>query len=156
MEPKKAAAVVAASLVVAIGAVELAVGDRSVATVLIRTDATGEYAYKERIITAADPVRSDGKSVTGATLAGETLIQIVTSVPCAGGNEAKCLAGGETTKVSPCVRAVGLDCFRQSPLDKAPRFFGLNNTFLATEATGTQCSPTPCAVIAGDDPKVAK
>lgn len=157
MDPKKiVAALVTAALAVSVGAVEAVVGDNSVVTVLVRTDSDGTYAYKERVVTELDPARSGGKRVSGAALPGETLVEIIAKSPCAGGNEARCLAGDERAKVSPCVRATGLDCFRKSPADKAPRFFGRDNVFPAAEASGAQCEPTPCAVLAGDAPKVAK
>lgn len=147
MNPKNVSTLAALGAVIAlgIGGVELAVGEKAVATVLIRT-ADGRYEYRERIVTQKGEVPSD----SDAAKPGEAVVEVVTATKCAGGNELKCLANADTAQVSPCVRARGPDCFRQAPGQSKPRFFGLKNTFLATEATGTQCEPTTCMILLGD------
>lgn len=148
MEPRTAVGVVAAVLAITVAGVELAVGEKGVAVVLVRTDRDGTYLYKERIVTSVVSERG-GATLEGSVLAGESLVEVASLAPCAGGNEIRCLAGDERPKVSPCVRATGADCFRTAP-GRPRRFFGLGNTFPLVEASGTQCAATTCTVIAGD------
>jgi hypothetical protein len=151
MNPKIIGAAAIGAVVLTVAGVSLAIGEKGVAVVLIRTDATRAYAYKERIVTSATAEKG-GDFLQGAVMAGETLVEVTSLAPCIGGNEARCLAGDERPVVAPCVRAIGADCFRTSP-GRPRRFFGLNNTFLASESTGTQCQAVACVVIAGDAPR---
>lgn len=137
-----------AALAVAVGvdlikpdAVVAPVGDKLLVTALIK-DAKGAYGYHER-------VALQGSTDIVALLPGEQLVEIVKSLPCDGGQSARCAAGDDRVALSPCVRAAGADCFRTSP-GKARRFFGLQNVFLASEASGTQCEPVPCKLFYGD------
>lgn len=146
---KKALAAVAVAVAtgaLAIGAVEASISDQEVWTVLIK-DTKGDYIYKERVATKV------GGNAEGVLFQGEQLVEVVKREACAGGKEAQCVSGAEKPAISPCVRATGPDCFRKSPADKNPRFFGLKNVFFASEATGAQCEPAPCTIVFGDSPK---
>lgn len=148
METKAKLALAAAALVVGLAGVEIAIGEKGVAVVLVRSDVAKTYAYKERIVTKRTAEKG-GDFLEGAVLPGETLVEVASLASCVG-SEAKCLAGTETPKTSPCVQAVGLDCLRKSPADSKARFFGLSNAFPAAEASGTQCQLVTCLIIAGD------